>query len=246
MKKVIVTGATSGIGAAIVRAFGTSGQTVLAIARRAERLSALQKETGCQVCVSDVRDLSTLGPVAEAFAPDILVNNAGVGHGISGLDQITQGDIQAACDVNIVAPIQLTRLVLSGMRMRGRGHIINIGSIAGLHTMLSALYGSTKGAVHIFSQNLRQELKGTGIRVTEICPGRVSTEFYDTARGDTGTLAAMKHTGITELRPEDVAAAVAYAASAPSHVNVATIELLPTEQAVGGVAITPAEGANER
>ena len=188
---------------------------------------------------ADVRDLAAIEPEIEHFAPDIVINNAGVGHGITGIEGLDPDLIRDAVEINVVAPIQITSLALPRMRERGRGHIVNIGSIAGLHTLVSSLYGGTKSAVHRFSQNLRVELAGTGIRVTEICPGRVATEFYDAAEGDRERLATMGRSGITELQPDDIAAAISYAVDAPLHVNVSTIEILPTEQAVGGLVAKP-------
>ena len=120
------------------------------------------------------------------------------------------------------------------MVARKRGHVVNIGSVAGIYPATSAIYGASKGAVRLMSQNLRIELRGTGVRVTEICPGRVSTEFYDVAVEDPARRAQMKTTGIRELSPADIAAAVVYAASAPTHVNVQTVELQPVEQTYGG------------
>ncbi|MCG8507867.1 MAG: SDR family oxidoreductase [Rhodospirillales bacterium] len=235
----LVTGASSGIGAATVRRLAGAGYKLLAVARREDKLTALSEETGCRILAADVRDLDRLGPEIERFAPDILVNNAGVGHGITGIADLDTTVLQEAFDINVVAPIQITALALPGMKARGRGHIVNLGSISGLHTLVSAVYGSAKSAVHRFSQNLRFELGGTGIRVTEICPGRVASEFYSAASGAKEKLAAMGASGITELRPEDIADAILYAIGTPSHVNVATIEILPTEQAVGGVAAVP-------
>ncbi|MCR9136167.1 MAG: SDR family oxidoreductase [Alphaproteobacteria bacterium] len=241
LNHALVTGATSGIGEATVRALVASGRTVLAVARRQDRLEALASETGCSWMAADVRETEKLADGIEAFAPDIVVNNAGVGHGSSGLEDLDAAMIQEAIDINVVAPIQITALALAGMRARARGHIVNIGSIAGLHTLVSAVYGGTKSAVHRFSQNLRVELRGSGIRVTELCPGRVSTEFYQAASGDRDRLDQMGQSGIRELLPDDIAAAILFAVNAPAHVNVATIEILPTEQAVGGVHATPVE-----
>lgn len=239
LKNALVTGATSGIGEATVRALVASGRTVLAVARRQDRLEALAAETGCSWMAADVRETEILADKIDTFAPDIVVNNAGVGHGSSGLEDLDATMIQEAIDINVVAPIQITALALAGMRARARGHIVNIGSIAGLHTLVSAVYGGTKSALHRFSQNLRVELRGSGIRVTELCPGRVTSEFYQAASGDREALERMGQSGIRELQPEDVAAAILFAVDAPAHVNVATIELLPTEQAVGGVHATP-------
>ena len=241
LNKALITGATSGIGAATVKALAASGLTVMAVARRAERLEALAAETGCSWLAADVRDTDRLAAEIESFEPDIIVNNAGVGHGISGLDQIEPAAIHEAIEVNVIAPIQLCTLALLGMRRRGRGHVVNIGSIAGLHTLISAVYGGTKAAIHRFSQNLRFELGGSGIRVTEICPGRVATDFYQAALGDRDTLDTMARSGIRELRPEDIADVILFALRAPPHVNIATIEVLPTDQAIGGVRLTPVE-----
>ncbi|MGI9401658.1 MAG: SDR family oxidoreductase [Rhizobiaceae bacterium] len=241
LKNAIVTGATSGIGTATVRSLAGSGRNVLAIARRENRLRELADKIGCDWLAADVRDIATITPRIEAFAPDIIVNNAGVGHGITGLGEIDSAAIQEAIDINVAAPIQISAIALAGMRERRRGHIVNIGSIAGIHTLVSALYGGTESAIHQFSQNLRFELRGTGIRVTELCPGRVSSEFYHAAAGDSDRLKTMGQSGITELQPEDIASAILFALDAPMHVNVSTIEILPTEQAVGGVSATPTE-----
>ncbi len=238
-QKALVTGATSGIGAATVRALAEAGLDVLAVARREERLTALAAETGCGWLASDVRDTERLAEAIETFEPDVLVNNAGVGHGISGLDEIDPSAIEEAFAVNVIAPIQICALALPGMRRRGRGHVVNIGSIAGLHTLISGVYGGTKGAIHRFSQNLRFELSGSGVRVTEICPGRVATEFYQAAQGDRDRLESMGQSDIRELQPEDIADVIVFALRAPPHVNITTIEVLPTDQAIGGVKLTP-------
>ena len=128
---------------------------------------------------------------------------------------------------------------------RGVGHVVNIGSVAGLYPMSSGVYGASKGAIHFLSTNLRLELAGTGIRVTEICPGRVRTEFYDAAIDDPDLRDAIKETGVTEITSEDVAAAIAYALDAPWYVNVARIELQPTEQTYGGMQVTPIQGRDQ-
>ena len=242
LTRAIVTGATSGIGLATVRALVESGRSVLAVARRRDRLEALAAETSAEVLTADVRDLSAMRGAIEDFAPDILVNNAGVGHGVDGLAELDAALVKEVVDTNVKAPILMTNIALAGMRSRGSGHIVNVGSIAGLHTLSSALYGATKSAIHIFSQNLRSELLGTGIRVTEICPGRVTSEFYLAAKGDRQRLDRLYASGIRELRPEDVAASILFAIDAPEHVNISTIELLPVDQAVGGIVMNRSGG----
>lgn len=239
-KRAVVTGATSGIGAATVHALCAGGFDVLAVARRADRLQSLADSLGCQTLSADIRDTQRMRAEIAHFAPDVVVNNAGVGHGITGLAGLAPEHVAEAIEINVIAPIQITAAAIEGMKHRGHGHIVNIGSISGLHTLVSAVYGASKAALHQFSQNLRYELAGTGLRVTEICPGRVASEFYERAVGDASRLEMAKTSGITELQPEDIASAILFAVNAPAHVNIATIELLPTEQAVGGISVQPA------
>ena len=234
-RTALVTGASSGIGAAIVRRLAAEGWEVHALARRAARLQALANETGCAVHAVDMRDGAALAKVAAGLAPDLVVNNAGLGAGITGLIGATRDEIAQTIDTNVTAVLDLLRLTLPGMIARKRGHIVNLGSVAGLYPITSAVYGASKGAVRLMSQNLRLELRGTGIRVTEICPGRVSTEFYDAAVKDPNLRGSLKDTRIRELSPDDIAEAVFYAVSTPAHVNVQTIELQPVEQTYGGV-----------
>ena len=237
---VLVTGASSGIGAAIVRRLRADDRDVVAVARRKDRLAALADETGCRTHALDLTD----GAAAEAFArdlaPHVIVNNAGSGQGIAGLAKTRPDDIALSLATNVAAPIHLIRGAMPAMAERGRGHIVNIGSIAGLYPIVSALYGAAKGAVHLLTQNLRVELKGSGVRVTEIAPGRTQSEFYDASGIPDADRSRMTDTGITELTPEDVADAVLYALGAPPHVNIGLIELTPTEQALGGAHLVRA------
>ena len=219
LEKAVITGATSGIGFALAQALAQSGRHVLAIGRNPENLAKLNEAEDIETLAADIRDSEAVLPEIKKFAPDILVNNAGVGHGIDGLNNLPLHLIQEAVDINVTTPIKLTAAVMEEMRVRGKGHIVNIGSIAGLHTLYSALYGATKSAIHLFSQNLRAELSGTPIRVTEICPGRVSTGFSQAATGNVERIKALSHSGITELLPEDVAQAVLFALDAP-HMSI--------------------------
>ncbi|MEO1274481.1 MAG: SDR family oxidoreductase [Pseudomonadota bacterium] len=242
MPVVLVTGASSGIGTAIVRRMSAAGWEVHAMARRAERLGVLAEETGCAVHAVDVRDDAAIEALVPGIGADALVNNAGLGAGIDGLVAAPAEAVAETIGTNVTAVLQLTRLALPAMIAKGGGHILNMGSVAGLYPINSAVYGASKGAVHLMSMNLRIELRGTGVRVTQINPGRVATEFYDAAVPDAGRRAALKETGIDELRPEDIAEAVHYALTAPSHVNVSLIELQPLEQSFGGVSfdrVTP-------
>ena len=132
----------------------------------------------------------------------------------------------------------MTRLVIPGMTRRGRGHIVNIGSVAGIYPIASTVYGGSKGAVHLISQNLRLELRGTGIRVTEINPGRVLTEFFDNVVQEE-VPGVPKAPPIQAMTADEVADAILYAIRAPAHVNVSMVELQPTEQWFGGGGFDP-------
>jgi 3-hydroxy acid dehydrogenase/malonic semialdehyde reductase len=235
----IVTGASAGIGAAIARALSEAGWEIHALARRADRLKALAEETGCVPHAIDIRDGMALERLVAGLETELVVNNAGLGAGMTGLATASREDVIRTIDTNLTAVLELLRLTLPGMIARGRGHVVNIGSVAALYPSLSAIYAASKGAIRLMGQNLRLELRGTGVRVTEICPGRVATEFYDASIPDPDARARLKTTGIRELSPADIAAAVLYAVSAPANVNVSTIELQPVEQTFGGVRFDP-------
>ena len=235
----LVTGASSGIGAAVAEVLADAGMTVHAMARRADRLETLGAQTGCETHMLDVTDTAGLENLIPHINPDILVLNAGRGAGFEGITETTPEDLAATIDTNITAVLNMIRLSVPAMRARGAGHIVLLGSVSGLYPSVSALYGGTKAAIWMIAQNLRLELRGTGIRVTDIRPGRVATEFYDAAMTTPEKAARAKDTGISELMPSDIAAAVLYAVRAPRHVNVSAIELQPVEQTYGGVNFDP-------
>ena len=233
-QRVLVTGASSGIGEATVRQLRAAGYAVVATARRAERLEALAKETGATALALDVTDTNRVYELLATQRFDVLINNAGVGRGFSGFLNATPEDIERTLRTNVEAAIHVARAVLPAMVARGRGHIVHLGSVAGLYPIRSALYGASKGATHLFAQNLRVELVGTGVRSTEIVAGRVKTEFF-TAAIDDAALRAKTQVDITELTAADIAAAIVWVLGAPAHVDVTTLEILPTDQAIGGV-----------
>ncbi len=238
-RTALVTGASSGIGAAVVTALMQGGLSVHAVARRKERLDELARATGCTTHVLDLRETPALYEAFGALEIDVLVNNAGLGRGLEGLQNATPEDIEATLATNVMAAAHVLRAVLPGMVARKSGHVVNIGSVAGLYPIRSVVYGASKGALHLLSQNLRLELQGSGVRVTEVCPGRVSTEFFDAAFDDPVVRDKVKRTGINELKPEDVSAAIVFALDAPWHMNVSLIELSPTEQTFGGMNLVP-------
>ncbi len=231
----LVTGASSGIGAATATRLRAAGYTVHAVARRADRLAALAEQTGCVPHTIDVRDHHGLTDLARSLGPvDVLVNNAGLGRMDARLADSPIEDLVTTIDTNVTAAMVAARAVLPAMIERRRGHIINIGSMAGLYPLAAASYGASKGAVHLLSLNLRLELVGTGVRVTEINPGRVSTEFYDVAVTDPERRSKFKDSGVDEVTADETADAIMYAIGVPRHVNINRIELQPTEQTYGG------------
>ncbi len=238
-KNVVVTGASSGIGEAVARSLSQAGLNVHAIARRKERLEKLAESINCTVHTMDVCDSQEFIDLLEKLEADVLINNAGVGRGYGNLVDAHFEDIERTIDTNVKAAIYAARAVLPSMIRSQSGHIINIGSMAGLYPLASSLYGATKGAMHVLSMDLRLELQGTGVRVTEICPGRVSTEFYDAAIDDPEIIEQKKNSGIEEVTSEDISQAVIYALNASQHVNINRIELQPTEQTYGGMQFTP-------
>lgn len=238
-RTALVTGASSGIGEAAVRALAAEGLAVTAVARRAGRLETLARETGAKPLALDLRDTDALYAALEPLEVDVLVNNAGLGRAMDDFLAAEREDIDATIDTNVSAFLHVLRAVLPGMRARRRGHVVNIGSVAGLYPIRSPIYGASKGAVRRASQNLRIDLSGSGVRVTEVCPGRVVTGFLAAAAGEEE--ARRTYGAFDELRAEDIADAIVYAVGAPWRVNVSTIEIVPTEQAFGGIRIAPVE-----
>ena len=238
-KTALVTGASSGIGEATVKALSARGIQVYAAARRKDKLDDLANQTGCIPIVLNVRDKDAIYSSLGKFEIDILVNNAGLGRGFEALFEANPDDIQTTLETNVIGAAHVIRAVGAGMVRRNRGHVINIGSVAGLYPINSSVYGSSKGAIHSMSQNLRIELKGTRIRVTEICPGRVATNFFNIAVNDT-EISKKAFNGYEALKSEDIADAIIYAIDTPWRVNIGTIELSPTEQPFGGMEIIPA------
>ena len=235
----LVTGASSGIGEATVRALCAQGVTVHAAARRLERLERLAKDTGCTPHKLDVRDRGAVKKIGEDIAVDILVNNAGLGRALGSFWTADVEDIEKTVDTNVISALHMARAVLPGMVARGKGHIVNMRSVLALYSAAAALYVATQGAMHKFSRDLRQELKGTGIRVTEINPGRVISEFYNVAIDDPDKLKKTTDTGVEELKASDIADAIVYCVGAPWRVNVSQMEILPTEQTYGGSQFVP-------
>ncbi|MGQ0741203.1 MAG: SDR family oxidoreductase [Alphaproteobacteria bacterium] len=246
-KVFFITGASAGFGAAFVRRFAAKGARVIASARRAEKLEALAREYGRERTLPltlDVQDQSAVARAVESlprdFAEvDVLVNNAGLGLGLDPAQRADIRDWDTMIDTNVKGLVYLTHALLPGMVARGRGHVVNIGSVAGTYPYPGGnIYGATKAFVHQFSLNLRSDLHGTGVRVTCIEPGLVEgTEFSDVRfKGDRERAAAV-YKGANALTPEDVADAVEWVVSLDPRVNINTIEMMPATQSFAGFQI---------
>ncbi len=239
-KTALVTGASSGIGLAAARALAERGLAVHAVARRADRLTELAETSGVTPHTLDLTDTRAVYDELAGLEVDVLVNNAGIARGFEGLCKASPEDIDSTLGTNVAAVYHLLRALLPGMIERRRGHVVNIGSVAGLYPIATALYGGSKGAIHMLGPNLRLELRGSGVRVTEICPGRVESEIFDRAFEDPAVAAKMKDTGIEDLRPEDIADAILYVLDTPWRVNISTLEIVPNEQTFGAMNLAPA------
>ena len=242
-KIVFVTGASSGIGESTAQAFAAQGANILMCARRAERLEKLAQalEYECGVAVHyfrlDVRDQPAVDKAIAGLAPewraiDILVNNAGLSRGLDKLPQGRLDDWEEMIDTNVKGLLYVSRAVIPGMIERGRGHIINIGSVAGHEVYPGGnVYCATKFAVRALSKGLRLDLSGTPIRVSEVAPGMVETEFSLVRFHGDAERAGKVYQGLTPLAPDDIADAAVWCATRPPHVNVSEVVVMPTAQA---------------
>jgi 3-hydroxy acid dehydrogenase / malonic semialdehyde reductase len=235
---VFVTGASSGFGAAVARRFAAEGARVIAAARRADRVEELASEFGPQVLplALDVRDRAGVAEAvarlpAEFQAVDVLVNNAGLALGLNPAQDADTDDWDQMIDTNCKGLVYCTRAILPGMVARRRGHVINLGSVAGTYPYPGGnVYGGTKAFVHQFSLNLRSDLSGTGVRVTCVEPGMSDTEFSLVRFSGDKAKADNVYAGMQPLTADDIAESIHWAASLPQHVNVNTMELMATAQ----------------
>lgn len=234
-KTALVTGASSGIGAAIVERFCAEGLEVHAVARNGELLQTLAERTGCIAHVIDVTDRPALVDLTKRVQFDVLVNNAGVDRPKKFLEA-EDGDIDLLVDVNLRAVLHLCRMVVPGMVERDRGHVINISSIAGAYNFGgNSSYHATKAGVSMLSNQLRIDAFGKRVRVTEICPGRVATDIFAHVHGDSPEIRERFIDGFELPEARDIANAIAFAIAAPVAVNIGHMEITPTLQVMGGL-----------
>jgi len=249
MKRVIlITGATSGFGEACARRFGKNGWRLVLAARRTERLKALQENLGgeksAHILTLDVRNrqavMAALSNLPEDFSEiDVLINNAGLALGLEPVHLADVSDWDVMVDTNIKGLLYCTRAVVPGMVDRKRGHIVNIGSIAGDWPYPGGnVYGATKAFVKQFSRNLRADLCATGIRVTNIEPGLAESEFSLVRFKGDAHKASKIYEGTQPLTPGDIADMVFWVVGLPPHVNVNRMEVMPVCQAWSGLQVS--------
>lgn len=232
-KTAVVTGASSGIGAATARHLASAGFRVVLGARRVDRLEALASEIGAEFAALDVTDQASVDAFcATVDSCNVLVNNAG---GALGVDPVATADLEkwrTMYDTNVLGVVRMTQGLLPAMRASGDGHVVVVGSIAGVQAYPGGGgYNAAKFGVHAVRDVLRQELLGEPVRVTEIAPGLVETEFsvvrFD---GDTDRADAV-YDGMTPLTADDVADTITFCVTRPAHVNIDHVLLLPRDQA---------------
>ncbi|MCH9827304.1 MAG: SDR family oxidoreductase [Gammaproteobacteria bacterium] len=244
---VFVTGASAGFGAAIARRFATDGHRLIITGRRMERLQSLADEIGPSTALPlalDVRDRtaveSAIATLPEEFREiDLLVNNAGLALGLEPAPQASLDDWEQMVDTNIKGVLYLTRSLLPGMVERGRGHIVNIGSTAGEWPYPGGnVYGGTKAFVRQFSLNLRADLLGTPVRISNVEPGLAGgTEFSNVRFHGDDERAAKVYSNTQAMTAEDIAETVHWIATRPAHLNINTVSLMPVSQAFGPLAV---------
>jgi 3-hydroxy acid dehydrogenase/malonic semialdehyde reductase len=243
---VLVTGATAGFGAEMARKFASNGHKVIAAGRRKERLDALASELGSNVLplVLDVTSKESINTALSSLPKewadiDVLINNAGLALGLEPAHKASLDDWETMIQTNCIGLVTITRALIPGMVERGRGTVINLGSVAGTYPYPGGnVYGATKAFVDQFTLNLRADLVGTGVRATNIAPGMCGgTEFSNVRFKGDDSAAAKVYEGTTPLTAVDIAESAYWIATLPAHVNINYIELMPTCQAFGPFSV---------
>ncbi len=245
-KTILITGATAGFGEAMARRFAKGGHNLVLTGRRKDRLDRLKSElkTAVHTVQFDVSDKNAvtqaLSSLPAGFAAvDILVNNAGLAMGMGPAHLSELSDWETMIDTNIKGLVYVTHAILPGMVKRDRGHIVNLGSVAGTYPYPGGnVYGGTKAFVHQFSLNLRADLLGSNIRVTSVEPGMAETEFSVVRFKGDAAKAKDTYKGMQPMTPDDIAQTVEFITTIlPEHVNINTIEMMPVMQAFGAFPV---------
>lgn len=244
---VLITGASSGFGQACARKFAADNRNVIIAARRQDRIARLQEElseqTGVYAATLDVRDREAVFELAtnlpdEFSDVEILINNAGLALGLEGADAVDMDDWETMVDTNVKGVMYCTRAFLPAMVARGSGHVVNVGSVAGSWPYPGGnVYGATKAFVQQFSRNLRSDLLGKNIRVSDVEPGMCETEFSTVRFGGDEEKAKRVYAGMQPLTSEDVAEIIYWVTALPAHININQLEVMPTAQAWAPFAV---------
>ncbi|MFD1330994.1 SDR family oxidoreductase [Methylopila musalis] len=238
---VLITGATSGFGDALARRYVAEGAKVVATGRRVERLEALKAELGeaLHIAPLDVRELSSIEALLDGLpepfrAINVVIANAGLALGLGPAQEVDIEDWRTMIDTNVMGLANTVRATLPGLIARGGGHVITMGSVAGDYPYPGGnVYGGTKAFVKQFALALRSDVQGTNVRVTNIEPGMVETEFSLVRfKGDEGKASGV-YEGVTGMTADDVAETVFWATTLPRHVNINRIQVMPVQQAFG-------------
>ncbi len=245
-KIVFITGATAGFGEAMARRFAAAGHTLVLTGRRGDRLAKLKSELKVPVHTIelDVRDRKAVEKAVASLpdqfkAVDILINNAGLALGLEPAHKVAMEDWEGMIDTNIKGLLYVTRAILPGMVERDRGHVVNLGSVAGTYPYPGGnVYGGTKAFVHQFSLNLRADLVGSRVRVTSVEPGMAETEFSVVRFKGDASKAKDVYKGLQPMTPDNIAQTIEFITTTlPDHVNINTIEMMPVMQAFGPFAV---------
>jgi len=244
-KTILITGATAGFGLATAQRFAKEGARLILTGRRDDRLKKLKAELKTEIHTAsfDVRDRTAVEQFINALPPafaavDVLVNNAGLALGLEPAHKASMEDWEQMIDTNIKGMIYCTRALLPGMVQRNTGHIVNLGSIAGNYPYPGGnVYGATKSFVKQFSLNLKADLIGTGVRVTNIEPGMADTEFSLVRFHGDANKAKTVYANTVSLTAEDIAECIFWSTSLPAHVNINRMEIMSTHQASGPFAV---------
>ena len=237
-RTALVTGASSGIGAAAVRALAAQGFTAIAAARRLERCEQLAREVGGRAVRLDVTDPGSVEAlVAEVAELDLIVHSAGGALGLESVAEADESRWREMYESNVLGVMRVTKALLPALRRSDAPHIVIIGSVAGVEAYEGGGgYTAAKHAAHALAQTLRLELLAEGVRVTEIAPGLVETEFSLVRFDGDAERAAEPYLGLEPLSPEDVADAIAFCATRPAHVDIDYLAIKPTAQATAKIA----------
>jgi len=239
---ILITGATAGIGEATARIFAENRHDLLLTGRRRDRLEALASELSqtysiqAQTYALDVSRTDEVQAFARSAAPllsetRVLINNAGLAKGFHSIQDVSAHEWDAMIDTNVKGLLAMTREILPHFIQRRDGHIVNLGSVAGHHNYPKGnVYCATKAAVHALTECMRLDLSGTGVRVTEISPGMVETEFSRVRLGDVEKAKSV-YAGMTPLSARDIAETIYWCVNRPRHVNIQEVVLYPTDQA---------------